>query len=143
MSDIYFAAPLHRKEDQEKNQELVKTLRNRGYTVFLPQEIGVTCEEIDSSTCSSPSFYCRADTHSVETCRIVVASIFNREPSQGQLLEIGMALGLHKPVVIYFVNDKGTISLSLMLRYNCVVMSDWEDILYYCDCLLKDSRKVH
>ena len=41
MVSIYFAAPLHNKEDQDKNAEQVALLRKNGYTVYSPYEHGV------------------------------------------------------------------------------------------------------
>lgn len=137
MIDIYWAAPLHRKEDTDFNMELVEDLRQKGYTVFLPQEIGVTNSEIDDSSTDTPSFYCRADTQAVFSCKCVCAALNNREPSQGQLIEIGMALGLNKPVIFY---QKGFQSLSLILRYNCIIFQDWEACKNYIDCLFYGSN---
>lgn len=127
---IYWAAPLHRTIDCSENLKYVQSLRHRGFAVFLPQEVGVTNEE----TSSIAQFYCRSDTHAVEVCDCVVAYFGDREPSDGQLIEIGMALGLHKPVICYapFLEKH---SLSLMVLHNCLFFTkDWlecEDYLCY------------
>ena len=41
MRKIYWAAPLHNKEDQERNTEYVEKLRAKGHKVYVPQEHGV------------------------------------------------------------------------------------------------------
>jgi len=138
MIRIYYAAPLHKEEDQKRNAEYVSLLREEGYLVYLPQEAGVWedlvneelkgRQELDFEQAARivrADLYV-ADKRAIDNCDIVVAYFGDRPPSEGGLWEMGYAVGRGKPVVLF---NPHNWRFNLMPEYGSSMRTAWREVL--------------
>lgn len=115
---IYWAAPIHKQEDAEKNAKYISILRHLGFDVWAPQEAGIAsdiakAEGID--LVEARRRILRYDLAAMKNCDICVAFI-DRDAgwSDGQLFEMGWFVGMNKPLIVWNVNS---IPLTLMAEF--------------------------
>ncbi len=109
---IYLAAPLFTRAEQYFNLGIGEYLREKGYSVFLPQEecAGVEGEEI-YKTCRS----------GLRSAAIVVAILDGADADSGTCWECGHAVALDIPVIAVrtdFRNSGDTGGFNAMLYYS-------------------------
>lgn len=108
MVSIYFAAPLHNKEDQDKNAEQVALLRKNGYTVYSPYEHGVwedLVEKLGGEKQCREYLY-KQDIYAMRRADVCIAYQYrDKGPSEGQLWEMGWFRGMNKHVVLVNENN--------------------------------------
>lgn len=122
--NIYWAAPLHDKEDQERNKVFVDTLRNLGYKVYLPQEHGVW-EEFPDPRAARPMLY-KLDLEAMQKADICVAYAGPRPPSEGMIWEMGYMTASNKPVFLLNPHDW---DYNLMPEFGSHVFTTWESLI--------------
>lgn len=91
---IYFAAPLFCREEQEYNLVLATKLENYGFTVFLPQRDGVELKE-ELFRNHSEEKICQ-EIFILDRNEIIKADLFlmildGRVPDEGTCVELGIA----------------------------------------------------
>lgn len=91
---IYFAAPLFCREEQEYNLNLTTKLEKIGFTVFLPQRDGVELKE-ELFTNHSEEEICQ-EIFKLDRNEIIKADVFlillnGRVPDEGACVELGIA----------------------------------------------------
>jgi nucleoside 2-deoxyribosyltransferase len=124
--DVYFAAPLSREEDAQRNAEYARELRNAGLTVFLPQEIGrVVDETVDKNKMRSEYF--NADLEALVASRTLLMFL-GREPSAGACWEMGYAHAKHIPIVGY---NLAGIELGTFLSQSTWWLDTFKDVIDY------------
>jgi nucleoside 2-deoxyribosyltransferase len=104
MYDVYFAAPLSKQEDAERNIEVVKKLREAGLTVFLPQEIGRVVDSITDDKDKIRHEYFQEDIAALD-CSKTILMYLGREPSAGACWELGYAYAKHMPRIGFLEYD--------------------------------------
>lgn len=111
MTKIYYAAPLHAEADQEKNQEVVKKLRDAGFDVYSPQEHGVwenVLQRFNGDKTKTRQYLYRQDLKAMRSCNVCLAFQYREKgPSEGQLWEMGWCKGAHKTVILVNENSWG------------------------------------
>lgn len=118
MSKIYFAAPIHRGEDADRNAIVIQALRENGHTVWAPQEAGIATEV--SKQTGKPLDEVRAefskiDLTAMKSSDMCVAYIDRDEGlSEGMLWEMGWFTGMNKPVIFY---NPRKIKCTLMVQF--------------------------
>lgn len=137
MSNIYYAAPLHNKSDQDRNILWAGKLREAGHKVYLPQECGIWEDMVNEMLLQDVpkeeavkivrQKLFTADRDAVGRCDFIVAYFGNREPSEGALWEMGYAYGLGKPV--YLFNPKNWWKFNLMPEFGSTVFTEWKDLM--------------
>jgi len=140
MSNIYYAAPLHDKADQERNTEYATRLRSAGHKVYLPQECGIWetmvkervaegWNEQDAVEYVRRTLYI-ADRDAVGRCDFIIAYFGDRAPSEGALWEMGYACGLGKPVYLY---NPHYWRFNLMPEFGSMMFDDWDILMDWID----------
>lgn len=133
MLRIYFAAPLHDKEDQKRNKKWVYDLRTEGYEVYLPQEHGVWEEllpRFGNDEVAVRSYLYKQDLFAMAKADICVAAVDREKgPSEGMLWEMGWMAGNNKPV--FLLNPGGKHRYNLMPQFGATMFSDWHTLLEY------------
>lgn len=123
---IYWAAPLHDEEDQERNVCFVKSLRQYGHKVYLPQEHGIW-EEFPDPFAARPMLY-RMDLQAMQRADICIAYAGERPPSEGMLWEMGYMSALNKPVLLL---NPHQWAYNLMPEFGSHVFETWDDLVKY------------
>lgn len=123
MKSIYFAAPIHKQADFEKNADLINLLRRLGFDVWAPQEAGIASDIAKAEGITRDVARERIlhyDLCAMKRCDICLAYIDRDEGwSDGQLFEMGWFTGANKPVIIY---NPRNIVLTLMSEFTCDFM---------------------
>lgn len=100
---IYFAAPLHDPEDQERNNKVIQSLRECGYKVYAPQEHGKwedLVAKFGGKDVTRRYLY-TMDIHAMQRADCCVAYVDrDKGPSEGMLWEMGYMSGCNKPVFL-------------------------------------------
>lgn len=107
MKKIYFAGPLFNEADREYNAKCTEYLRNQGYTVFLPQEAGVL-DEYSTTTDHLEIF--KADLKAIKNADVILVNTNGTDVDSGSAVEIGIAWGLKKPVVLLHTECRGRLN---------------------------------
>ena len=92
--DIYWANSLFSESDRVYNQLCTKEIRERGFSVFLPQEL-----TINKSNSPSEKEIFLKDTNAIMACKILVACIDQEVIDCGVACEIGIAYSLGKYII--------------------------------------------
>ena len=124
---IYWAAPIHKQEDADKNSQHISILRRLGFDVWAPQEAGIASDiakERGISLYEARRNILHYDLAAMKNCDICVAFI-DRDAgwSDGQLFEMGWFVGMNKPLIVWNVNS---IPLTLMAEFTAdfIVLGD-------------------
>lgn len=120
---IYFAAPIHKEADFKHNELLIASLREQGFDVWAPQEVGIASDIAKAEGITRDIARERIlhyDLSAMKNCDICLAFIDRDEGwSDGQLWEMGWFTGKNKCVVIY---NPRNIPLTLMSEFTCDFM---------------------
>ena len=127
---IYWAAPLHDKQDQDRNLKYVTLLRFHGYKVYLPQEHGIWENFSDRQAARRHLF--KLDMKAMSQADICIACFGDRDhkraPSEGGIYEMGWMKGANKTV--YLFNDEGYWEFNLMPEFGAdEVFTDFDTLL--------------
>lgn len=129
MAKIYFAAPLHNKEDQERNAKYVALLRSEGHQVYLPQEHGIW-EQFPDPQAARKTLY-QMDLDAMRKADYCVAcagdNVIQREPSEGMLWEMGWMAAANKTVLLF--NENNYWRYNLMPEFGSIMYEHFDDIL--------------
>lgn len=115
---IYWAAPLHKQADAEKNAKYISILRHLGFDVWAPQEAGIASdiakqEGIDLQKARERILH--YDLAAMKNCDICLAYIDREEGwSDGQLFEMGWFVGMNKPLIVW---NPRNLPLTLMAEF--------------------------
>ncbi len=93
---LYIAGPLFTCAEREFNQSLAALLKDKGYTVFLPQEFAPGSPDED------PDFFAKAFDACIEyldEADVVVAIADGPDADSGTCFEMGYAYGNGVPIV--------------------------------------------
>lgn len=133
---IYFAAPLHKEEDKARNEALVKSLREAGYEVYLPQEHGVweTLVHPGASETTVRKYCYNMDMDAMKKCDTCIVCCGDKQhpraPSEGAMFEMGWMKGANKTVLLY--NEGNYWRYNLMPQFGADEMfDDWTLLLNY------------
>lgn len=134
MSKIYWAAPLHDKEDRERNDIYVKELRKEGHEVYVPQEHGIweeTLGKFHGDAAKTRRYFYQLDLKAMREADICIACAGDRNtprgPSEGMLWEMGYMSADNKTVILF--NDQGYWDYNLMPEFGSITFQDFDDIL--------------
>lgn len=120
---IYFAAPIHKQEDFEKNAKIIDVLRKLGFDVWAPQEAGIASDIADREGLPKDTvrkMILHYDLSAMKRCDICLAYIDREEGwSDGQLFEMGWFVGMNKPLIVY---NPLNLPLTLMAEFTCDFM---------------------
>lgn len=131
---IYFAAPIHDKEDREYNATKIARLRVAGAQVYSPQEHGLwedLMELYNNDRNAVYKYLYTGDIQAMRACDAIVAMCRpGRGPSEGMVFEIGWGVAAHKNV--YLLNEDNTWDYNLMLLVGVTkVFVTMEDLVNY------------
>lgn len=94
---VYMAGPLFNEGDRYCNQILSDTLREAGYTTFLPQEVVI--DKDSTLLVKAACFY--MDLKAIKECDYLLANCNGIEIDSGTAAEIGLGYGLGKKMLAY------------------------------------------
>lgn len=136
MSKIYWAAPLHNKEDCERNAIYVQKLRANGHQVYVPQEHGIweqTLGQFGGDVEKTRKHFYELDLKACKEADICIACAGNMEhpraPSEGMIWEMGFMAGCQKTVLLF--NEHHYWAYNLMLEFSSKMFTDFDDIIQY------------
>lgn len=132
MRKIYFAAPLHDDDDQERNERVVQALRDAGYEVYVPQEHG-KWEDLVSKLGGKDvtrRYLYTMDLHAMQRADCCVAYVDREKgPSEGMLWEMGYMSGCNKPV--FLINPGFKHGYNLMPEFGSMVFDSADAALQH------------
>lgn len=138
MRTIYWAAPLHNKVDQERNDKYVKLLRDAGHKVYVPQEHGVWEDMLKNGASRQEvrRYLFELDMNAMRKCDTCIACCGDAEvpraPSEGMLWEMGWMSASHKSVFLF--NENNYWDFNLMPEFGSTRMfSNFDDLLNYLE----------
>jgi nucleoside 2-deoxyribosyltransferase len=91
---IYLAGPLFCEAELDFNKKLAGKLREYGFDVLLPQELGLDVKETVAS--DGRGAYIRifdSDLNALRGCDVLVMVMDGRVPDEGACVELGIAFG--------------------------------------------------
>lgn len=138
MSKIYWAGPLHDKEDRERNAEYVDKLRRAGHLVYVPQEHGIwedLVKELGDETAVRKRLF-KLDLKAMQNSDICIACCGDlktpRGPSEGMLWEMGWMTAANKTVILF--NEKNYWKYNLMPEFGSTFIFDnFEELLSFLE----------
>lgn len=107
--DFYFASPFFRPEQVEREERMIKHLRDLGFRVFSPKE---NCHLNANADAKSRELVFKANCEAIKNARAVFVVTDGKD--MGTIWEAGYAYGIDKPVV-YFAETLGDNQFNLML----------------------------
>ena len=107
--DFYFASPFFNEEQVEREERMIKHLRNLGFSVFSPKEASLL--DAKASQLSRKQTF-EGNCEAINNSRAVFAVTDGKD--MGTIWEAGYAYGINKPV-IYFAETLGDNKFNLML----------------------------
>lgn len=141
MSNIYWAAPLHDKEDRDRTDKYVARLRAEGHKVYVPHEHGVWEDLVCKfgSVAATREYLYKADLKAMKAADVCVACAgdleHQRAPSEGMIWEMGYMSADNKTVLLF--NEAGYWDYNLMPEFgSSMVFKDFDSLLQY----LKDEE---
>lgn len=90
---VFINASLSSLAERQLNKEITKILDNLGVDYYLPQEAIPPAENVDSTA------VLEANLRAIKGCDVVL-SILDK-PGLGVIFELGQALAMKKPVVLF------------------------------------------
>lgn len=137
---IYVAGPLFTDAERHFNEKLAEILREKGYDVFLPQELSI---DFDSKTWQQDTFH--TNVKHIDESDIVIAVLDGPICDDGTSWEVGYAWAKNKPI-IGFRTDFRTAGpegvINLMLGYSVhKLCDDYEKLFQELELIqkIKDS----
>lgn len=131
---IYFAAPLHDVEDQERNNAIISALRAAGYEVYAPQEHGKwedLVAKFGGKDVTRRYLY-TMDLHAMQHANCCVAYVDREKgPSEGMLWEMGYMSGCNKPV--FLLNPGFRHSYNLMPEFGSMMFDSVDAMLSHLE----------
>lgn len=135
---IYWAAPLHDKDDQERNAKYVQLLRRAGHTVYVPQEHGVWEDLAKQFTTEEQAreYLFKLDMQAMreaDTCVACCGDLeHQRGPSEGMLWEMGWMTAAHKNVFLF--NEGNYWRFNLMPQFGSTrVVASFSELIAMLD----------
>lgn len=107
--DFYFASPFFNPEQVEREERMIKHLRNLGFKVFSPKE---SCHLDAKASQQSREDVFESNCRAIQKSRAVFAVTDGKD--MGTIWEAGYAYGIKKPIV-YFAETLGDNQFNLML----------------------------
>ena len=107
--DFYFASPFFNDEQVEREERMIKHLRDNGFTVFSPKE---ECKLDSNASQQSRQEVFNNNCEAIRNSRAVFAVTDGKD--MGTIWEAGYAYGINKPV-IYYAETLGDGQFNLML----------------------------
>ena len=107
--DFYFASPFFNPEQVEREERMIKHLRDLGFVVFSPKE---ACHLDAKAGLQSREEVFKANCDAINNSKAVFAVTDGKD--MGTIWEAGYAYGIGKPV-IYFAETLGDNKFNLML----------------------------
>lgn len=117
---IYLAAPLFTSAERLFNKALAVALRERGHSVYLPQEAAGQGDDV--------SFIFDACLRGIEQCDVVLANMDGPDPDSGTCFECGRAFGMRK--LLLFRTDFRNVGDHVETRFN-LMLAEAADGLFY------------
>lgn len=142
---IYLASPYGFSEQWKKNllPDFVEVLSSLGLEVWEPF---LRNSQTDMSQAGWAYQIAKADHDDVCSCDAIFAIVNGTPPDEGVMIELGIAIGLKKPVFLFrddfrTCSDSEDYPLNLMLF--CSLPKDsWKDYYYTRIDEIKDSTKA-
>ncbi|KRM19985.1 nucleoside deoxyribosyltransferase [Ligilactobacillus hayakitensis DSM 18933 = JCM 14209] len=140
MNKVYLAGPFF-SDHQKERLALVKAALKKNPTIgkiFEPSENSYTEAEFGSLEWQKATY--QLDVNHIYTSDLVVAVIdykkeeADNEPDSGTAFEIGLAYGIHKPVVVVQFDPKKELNLMIsqgLTAYFDVSKGELEDLANY------------
>lgn len=132
MRKIYWAAPLHDKEDQERNNFYVGQLRKAGHKVYVPQEHGVwedMLSQFGGDEKAVRQHLYTLDMNAMREAELCVACCGDMEhqrgPSEGMLWEMGWFNASNKSIILF--NENSYWRYNLMPQFGATYVADTFD----------------
>ena len=136
--DIYLAAPFFTEKELTIYRKVVKTLRENGYEVFVPQE-----HEVEGGRSMTNQDWAynvfNMDILGLADCECLVCLNFGMYSDSGTAWEVGFAKGHDMKVVQILCGDENTV-YSLMMLNGSDIICDLMNI--DLDRTTVDLRKV-
>ncbi len=137
MANIYWAAPLHDKQDQVRNAKYVNILRSAGHKVYVPQEHGVWEEmlgQFNNDEKAVRKHLYELDLKAMRDADTCIACCGDKEhprgPSEGMLWEMGWMKGNNKTVILF--NEDNYWRYNLMPQFGSdFVFDNFDDIINF------------
>ncbi len=118
---IYCAGPLFNPAERREMSQIADALKNKGFSVFLPQEDGLEFrrilplmlkESVPKKTAVKVLNWAifSLDTFEVSNCGGLALNMNGRVPDEGAMVEAGIAWALNKPIVIFKNDDRSLIA---------------------------------
>ena len=123
--DFYFASPFFNDEQVEREERMIKHLRDLGFTVFSPKE---ACHLEAHASMDLREDVFKTNLEAIQRSKAVFAVTDGKDI--GTIWEAGYAYGINKPV-IYFAETLGNNKFNLMLAQSGVdVYLKQEEVTY-------------
>lgn len=107
--DFYFASPFFNPEQVEREERMIKHLRQLGFEVFSPKE---SCHLDAKASANSREKVFTDNCNAIKSSKAVFAVTDGKD--MGTIWEAGYAYGINKPV-IYYAETLGNNQFNLML----------------------------
>ena len=107
--DFYFASPFFNDEQVEREERMIRHLRDLGFLVFSPKE---SCHLDADADMDSREAVFKSNLEAIQKSKAVFAVTDGKDI--GTIWEAGYAYGINKPV-IYFAETLGNNKFNLML----------------------------
>jgi len=136
MNSLYFASPFFTEEQIEREESLIKILRNEGFKVFSPKEnILLTPNANDEERRK-----CFEDNIKEINDNNFVFAITNGK-DMGTIWECGYAYGKNKKIVYFAENLEGNFNI-MLAQSGCGVITKRQEVTKQniTDCLLKNKK---
>ena len=123
--DIYLAGPFFNEYEVDLNRQASEILKNRGFSVFVPQEHFVpNGENMPNDEWGEAVF--KMDRDAIQDCKYVVAIYHGMYSDSGTAWEIGYAYALKKKILVVCITENKS---SLMIVNGCASVVDNIELL--------------
>lgn len=159
MSKIYFAGPWFTAAQAEREQRLIKRLRELGFEVFSPRESSNITGSFADPEVQKSTF--EGNIVNIDSCDILFAVTDGKQgtctepdkagqPMQaidaGTMVEVGYAYRMRresgkKPIMVYYAETLGNAQFNLMLAQSAdIVITKYEDLANLPDWINNNTK---
>lgn len=159
MNKIYFAGPWFTAAQAEREQRLIKRLRELGFEVFSPRESSNITGSFADPKVQKSTF--EGNIVNIDSCDILFAVTDGKQgtctepdkagqPMQaidaGTMVEVGYAYRMRresgkKPIMVYYAETLGNAQFNLMLAQSAdIVITKYEDLANLPDWINNNTK---
>lgn len=124
---VYLASPFFNEKERERMENVLRVLRESGYSVYAPYEFKLKDADSMPNSVWAEKIY-KGDTDEICEADYVVAIIDGMNADTGTSWEVGFAVGMGKDVLAVVDTD---VTQSLMVINSVEGIISYKDLISY------------